>query len=246
MHSAAVAEWILSLVATPDRAASTVGDLVEEGSSRGILWFWSSVLRTAGSHLWHDLTVSPLQMLGLALWGVGANYLFTELLGLPISMVRMRINEPVRPWEIPLLMVLVCTAPPLLAGWKVARRSAGRELPTAFAVAALFAAIDLAILCLMAMQVRPPGMGDQFTVSCGQALSVIAGAILFRRRHKSPIAQVKDAVAAAGDRRIVSHQDHRHAEPALEFVEQLEDLGAGLGVEAAGGLIRQQDGRIES
>ena len=50
MRNAAAAEWILSLVS--DNSASTVGDLVEEASSRGALWFWSGVLRTAGSHLW--------------------------------------------------------------------------------------------------------------------------------------------------------------------------------------------------
>jgi hypothetical protein len=188
MRNAAAAEWILSLVAEPDRAASTVGDLVEEASTRGTLWFWSSVLQTAGSHLWHALTVSPLRMLGLALWGYGANFLFTELLWLPLFMVRTRINEPVRPWELPLLLVLVCTAPPLLAGWEVARRSAGRELPAAFAVAALSAAVYVGILCLMAMQVHrvgqsSPGMGYQSTGSCAQALFVFAGAISFRRRN---------------------------------------------------------------
>jgi len=74
MRNAAAAEWILSLVSAPDRAASTVGDLVEEASARGTLWFWSSVLQTAGSHLWNDLCVSPLRTVGLALWGVAASW----------------------------------------------------------------------------------------------------------------------------------------------------------------------------
>ena len=39
MRNATAAEWILTLTTTNDRAASTVGDLLEETSSRGGLWF---------------------------------------------------------------------------------------------------------------------------------------------------------------------------------------------------------------
>jgi hypothetical protein len=42
MRKAAIAEWILSLVTTPERAASTAGDLLERPSG-----FWLSVIRTA-------------------------------------------------------------------------------------------------------------------------------------------------------------------------------------------------------
>ncbi len=51
MRSANVAEWILSLVTTPDRAAGTVGDLIE--SRAGAPRFWSTIasqfLRRAGT-----------------------------------------------------------------------------------------------------------------------------------------------------------------------------------------------------
>ncbi len=134
MRNAAAAEWILSLVS--DNSASTVGDLVEEASSRGALWFWSSVLRTACSHLWRDLSASPLRMVGLAFWGVLATWFFSALFAMAIIVVRMSIAS----WEKPLLLVLACTAAPLLAGWKVARRSGGRDLSAAFAVVALHSA----------------------------------------------------------------------------------------------------------
>jgi hypothetical protein len=190
MHNAAVAEWIVSLVVAPDRAASTVGDLVEEASLRGALWFWSCVLRTAGSHLWHDLTVSPLRMLGLAFWGVGASWLLTMLVGAFVVMVRMKLVESVPAWEPFYGLVVVCFAAPLLAGWELGRRADGRELSAALAVATLFAALYVLSLYLSAMQVRRigrpwPGMEHALAVNCAQALSVIAGAILFRRRrHK--------------------------------------------------------------
>ena len=41
MRNAHLAEWILSLFTTRERAAATVGDLTENASARGALWFWS-------------------------------------------------------------------------------------------------------------------------------------------------------------------------------------------------------------
>lgn len=55
MRSDRVAELLLSMVAPPDRAASTVGDLVEEGVGRGASWFWWSVVRVASRLLGRDL-----------------------------------------------------------------------------------------------------------------------------------------------------------------------------------------------
>jgi len=62
-----------------------------------------------------------------------------------------------------------------------------RELAAAFAVTAMFAAFYVVSQCLSAMQVRRmgipwPGMEHAFAVSFAEALSVMAGATLFRRR----------------------------------------------------------------
>lgn len=188
MRNAAAAEWILSLVVAPDRAASTVGDLVEETSSRGTRWFWSSLLRTAFSHFCYDLRISPLRTVGLAFWGLGASWILGLLFAASVGMVRVKFVHSVPHWEPSLALVLVVIAAPLLAGWEVARRSAGRDLPAAFAVAAMLAAFYVASLYLSAMQevrrigIPWPGMQYAFTVFWVKALCVIAGAILFRRR----------------------------------------------------------------
>jgi hypothetical protein len=81
MRNATAAEWILTLTTTNDRAASTVGDLLEEASSRGGLWFWSSVLRTASSHLWRGLRAAPLRIVGLAFSGLLAYLVLFVCLG---------------------------------------------------------------------------------------------------------------------------------------------------------------------
>ena len=178
MRNAAAAEWVLSLVS--DHAASTVGDLVEEASSRGVLWFWSSVLRTAGSHCWRDLSASPLGMVGLAFWGLVASVLAGVGAAMPLMIARSIIGYSIPPWEEPLVMVLMWTAGPLVAGWAVARRSNGRELPAAFAVVVLMAVLYVSELYRMG--VPYPSMQHAFTEYCARALFFTAGAILYRRR----------------------------------------------------------------
>lgn len=69
MLKARIAEWILSLVLPPDRAASTVGDWMEDAAERGSLWFWSCIFRTVAAHIWNDFAESPGFMIGLAFRG---------------------------------------------------------------------------------------------------------------------------------------------------------------------------------
>lgn len=69
MRSARVAEWILSQVLAPDRAASMIGDWLEDAAARGRFWFWSCVFRTLLSHVWTDFTERPGFMVGLAIRG---------------------------------------------------------------------------------------------------------------------------------------------------------------------------------
>jgi hypothetical protein len=69
MRNAQLAEWILSLVTSSDRAASTVGDLMENSAIRGAFWFWIGVLRTAFSLLWKEFSGEPARMMGLAARG---------------------------------------------------------------------------------------------------------------------------------------------------------------------------------
>ena len=70
-----IAQWVLSQVLPPDRAASTVGDWIEDLDKRGSLWFWSCVIRTAISRIWSDLTESPLTMARWGLTGFAMNVL---------------------------------------------------------------------------------------------------------------------------------------------------------------------------
>jgi hypothetical protein len=57
-----LAETLLSLVGAGDRAASAVGDLIEEAPARGGVWFWRSVMRLWLSLLGRDLSTAPLAL----------------------------------------------------------------------------------------------------------------------------------------------------------------------------------------
>jgi hypothetical protein len=81
-------------------------------------------------------------------------------------------------WEFPIISSLICAAGAFLAGRGVADRSAGRELPAAFAVVALLAACYLLELRVQ----RYPGVGLRFAVLCTQALFVMVGATVYRLR----------------------------------------------------------------
>lgn len=67
MDSARIAEWILALVIPPDRAATTLGDWMEDARERGPVWFWSCVFRTVAAQVWSDLTDDPVFLATLAL-----------------------------------------------------------------------------------------------------------------------------------------------------------------------------------
>jgi hypothetical protein len=67
MCKGSIAEWILSLATTRDRATSTAGDLLEEAAFRGVCWFWVSLLRATISLVWQAWVNDPVRMAGLAL-----------------------------------------------------------------------------------------------------------------------------------------------------------------------------------
>jgi hypothetical protein len=98
MHSVYIAEWILALVTTRDRAASTVGDLTEQAATRGVVWFWSGVLRTAASLLWRDFAERPAPLTGLAFLGlavyIGIDLLFAGLSGFAFFRAPMATGHP--------------------------------------------------------------------------------------------------------------------------------------------------------
>jgi hypothetical protein len=154
MRSGWLAEWILSLATAPDRASSTVGDLMEDVSTRGWLWFWLSIVRTAFSISWHSFAVSPLSMVlfavvawfgymiaGIILWlvaqilitlGWGLAYFFTHHTGLELltDLLKVRLEWMPVPPQIAHWIegFVVWVAAPFQIGRIIARCCPGREI----------------------------------------------------------------------------------------------------------------------
>jgi len=161
MRNTQVAEWILSLVTSPERAASTVGDLLEDAAHRGAAWFWFGAVRTALSMLWREFSGDPAHMMGLAVRGflvqfvflaayllvffivAGLTGLFAGQLWLPTgSMVAIQATAIA-------VGKVVGTGIGLLISFQIgrwlARRSPGRELAPIVALAILETAVTVAL-----------------------------------------------------------------------------------------------------
>ncbi len=187
------AEWILSLVIAPGRAAAAIGDLQEERSERGRLWFWWSVLGTAASHLWQDLRLHPGWAIGRAFWALGTTIVYTFLFGFPLFMWLPRVHyyEPgvavsaPSPWAAPLLIGAMCSLVPFVVGGQNARQPPQRELASATAGIVMRVSFCLLSLCLSALQMRKighPFPTEDPRIIVAASFSMLLGAALQRRR----------------------------------------------------------------
>ncbi len=134
MHNTRVAEWILGLVTSRDRAASTVGDLTEQAADRGMVWFWSGLLRTVTSLLWRDIADNParvtvLAFIGLAVY-IGIEFLHACLTGIvgffAIMVSGPHLHTDSIGWNIWFALPIPVSS--LLIGRILARWAPGREL----------------------------------------------------------------------------------------------------------------------
>src|SRR6202789_226482 len=149
MHSVNIAEWILALVTTRDRAASTVGDLAEGAAARGVVWFWSGVLRTAASLLWRDIAGQPARLTGLAFLGlavyIGIDLVFAGLSGVAFFRAAVASGHPLHldsiGWKLWFTAPVLVSS--LLVGRMLAHWAPGRELAACVVYAILASVYNL-------------------------------------------------------------------------------------------------------
>lgn len=166
-----IAETLLTLVGAADRAASAVGDLVEEGGARRQVWFWRSVLRLWLSWLGRDLAVAPLTLIvsGIASWFVymmlalvlavigyvvvtllwGTAYVLAHHTGLELltDLLRLRVDWPPIPaWATFTIQAVALFA---VAPFQVGRVSAsvwrGREISHTLVVLIVWTALSMLV-----------------------------------------------------------------------------------------------------
>jgi hypothetical protein len=197
MHNVPIAEWILSLFVSRDRASSTAGDLAEQSASRGQVWFWAGVFRTAASLLYRGVADRPARMTGWALLGLVmyagvTDFLHPFLSGIAFFAAASQTGHPPDLGSIGWQIWFV--APMLLAGLLVGRLMArwepGREASLYVTYAALTVAYGL--VQFMVFRALPTsyfyaGGGaaprlDWLAFAASQ-LPVLAGAAWGRRRR---------------------------------------------------------------
>jgi hypothetical protein len=93
MHKHRVREWILSLVTTPERAASIVGDMVEDECTTFRCW------TAIASHLAHAITPG---VIGLVLTGFFAQFLLSLTAAIALNIGFRFLAWPVdaKQWQI--------------------------------------------------------------------------------------------------------------------------------------------------
>jgi len=148
MTKSRVAEWILTQVLPPDRAASMVGDWMEDIDHRGNTWFWSCVLRTAIAGVWGSLTEHPATMARSGLRGYARYSLGIAGMAFLTYALRMSHYRPATyRWPFDLTLHLTWFSWAFLSGRWIARREPGREVSG----------------CAAATSVPPPGENTQTT-----------------------------------------------------------------------------------
>jgi hypothetical protein len=149
MHRADLAELLLSLVTTRERAVSVSGDLLEESEGGGAGRFWLLVARTTVRQAWRQMAAAPFGMAGAAVrgWfaGVGADVAAFAIIGLPVLIVmgllKLGFHIDLSGWAIPFLGTVIGLVVPFQVGRWMARRYPGREVAGCFSLVALQFAI---------------------------------------------------------------------------------------------------------
>jgi hypothetical protein len=201
-----MAEWILSQVLQPDRAASAVGDWLQDEPERGPVWFWSSVFRTVLRRIGNDFSESPAFLLGLAVrgwlysgWlilGTGCLLVLGTFAVAGVVVLSGVVGQPVH-WHPSVVVQALATQ--IWMGWCafqagrwIARRAAGRELAAGvvacIAPMIFFGAVGLFVMHFWSPEINRyvashPAGPDPVDAFVPSEIFLLAG--VFRARHES-------------------------------------------------------------
>jgi hypothetical protein len=186
MTKTGLAEWILSQVLPPDRAASTVGDWMEDVDKRGNIWFWSCVIRTVVSHVWSGLTESPASVARLGLLGYARySLVIVGMAALWNVFLVSHYHHAIHRWPFDLAVHLTWFSLAFQTGRWIARRARGREI----SVCAVVVFLGWASLFVQELTLWQRGVPASYINLTGVAhdLVLLAGALCLRRRQLHPV-----------------------------------------------------------
>lgn len=196
MQKTDVAEWILSLTTSFERAASTAGDLAEESGNRGTAWFWISLARTALSVTFRDIISNPLAVIRLA----GMTLAYALFLGVVIMVAAviggffLASNLPALGtyrFGIPGYFALLNALQQFLLGAFITRHGRGRELTT-YVAFLLVLTISSAVLNLFMGGSGYPSImptAESLITNIMQTTALVLG-IAYERKHSAKRNQI--------------------------------------------------------
>jgi hypothetical protein len=187
-----IAEWLLVLVTSRERAVSIVGDMMENAVTQGSVWFWSSLLLATASLLWRGFASNPSGLLGLAFFGwvmgflLAAVSIFISVFVGGVLVTISRITGPTFDVVAPVGIIVAALSQFLVGRW-IARRAPGRELSAWLALLIMDQILNaLPSIAALALGPRFPVQGWAWQplnwMSVSMCLSCLAGAIWVRRR----------------------------------------------------------------
>jgi hypothetical protein len=198
MRRADVAEWILSLGTSRERAASITGDLTEEVGARGAVWFWSAVARTTAAQVWRDVVGDRKAMMKFAYHGLRLQVVALILAGL----LGIGIMIPIVGLEVGIGAVTGSAFPPALAtsiqvwvmvgvalfanfhaGRWLAMLAPGREFPAVVSLIVVELVISGTVSLVAAGSGAWWGLAPNAASNVASLLPLIAGAAVIRRRQ---------------------------------------------------------------
>ena len=158
---------------------SIAGDLTEEAATRGVIWFWSHVLRTAASLVWREMTEHSAALTGLAFLGlavyIGIDLLFAFASGVAFFIAGLVSGYPFHldsiGWKIWFTAPTLVSS--LLIGRMVVRWAPGRELAACLVFAFLVSAYDLV-----------PMFGDNGGFSALSCILIVLTAAVWGRNRR--------------------------------------------------------------
>jgi hypothetical protein len=176
-----IAERILALVTSRDRASSTVGDLMEIAQTRGVVWFWADILRTALSMAWRDIRADDGRIALLAVLGFVLQFVCCSIVLELMSFVWiLPLPENSRP-EFAYQIFNNVVLPLFVARW-IAQLARGREVAACFSLFVVSVTIAMAITLIM-QAVNPKSEARLNLMIFTELLPLLAGAIWARRRQ---------------------------------------------------------------
>jgi hypothetical protein len=187
MPRAAIPEFLLGCLTTPDRAAAIMGDLTEMAEARGSVWFWTAYARTLGRLCWRPSTAFVVGYLSFLVAGVT----FQRPWAGPGARVQPHLIAMLQHGSVPLLALLPFpierlifpVAGPLIVGITVPLRFVFPYAAVRYGLLDPFVQLaGAAFLTATLVLVYPPALSPLLAI----ALLLGFGAALTLRRWRSP------------------------------------------------------------